>query len=92
MSFLYELGLVSGSGFGTQPLSFTEIKAWSELTDMRITPFEVSALRRLSQDACSVLNAKDNNCPVSVHNDEVNHAVSQANFAALAASLNGGES
>lgn len=35
------------SGFGLSPISYTELKAWTELTKIKPTPWEVQVLRRM---------------------------------------------
>jgi hypothetical protein len=37
----------SNSGFGQNPISYAEIDAWSRLTNIELTPLEVSAIMRL---------------------------------------------
>lgn len=41
---------------GPQGLPFTEIKAWCELTNTDLSPFEVDALKRLDQTYLKVSN------------------------------------
>ena len=36
-----------GSGFGPQPISYTEIEAFSRVMDMPLAPWEVAAIRAL---------------------------------------------
>jgi hypothetical protein len=48
LEWFLELAAARGSsGFGISPLSFTEIKAWSELTGRRLSAAEVRLLRAL---------------------------------------------
>lgn len=37
----------SSNGFGQNPISYNEIDAWSRLTNIELTPLEVSAIMRL---------------------------------------------
>jgi len=37
----------SSNGFGQNPISYAEIDAWSRLTNIELTPLEVSAIMRL---------------------------------------------
>ncbi|MEO7031122.1 MAG: hypothetical protein ABI351_11975 [Herbaspirillum sp.] len=37
----------SNNGFGASPISYTEMLAWATLTDIRPTPYEVSAIKSL---------------------------------------------
>lgn len=37
----------TSNGFGANPISYSEISAWNELTDSGITPFEVKIIKRL---------------------------------------------
>ena len=53
------LSLNSGrtAGFnGPQGLSFTEIKAWSELTDTLLSPLDVETIKKLDQVYLKVAN------------------------------------
>lgn len=45
----------TGTGFGANPLSFTEIFSWSALTRVRLRPWEVAALRRLDTEFLNVM-------------------------------------
>ena len=43
-----ELGSArTSNGFGLNPLSYTEIKAYADLTGVRMTPWEITLLKRL---------------------------------------------
>jgi len=47
-----ELNATRGNnGFGASPISFTEIKAWSELTDNALDQGEVMLLKKLDRVA-----------------------------------------
>lgn len=48
ITWFIELGEVATTADGLSPLSWQEIKAWSELTGLTISPREGLALRRLS--------------------------------------------
>jgi hypothetical protein len=37
----------TSNGFGANPISYSEISAWNDLTDSSITPFEVKIIKRL---------------------------------------------
>ena len=37
----------SSNGFGQNPISYSEIDAWSRLTNIELTPLEVNAIIRL---------------------------------------------
>jgi len=39
-------GARSGNGYGGNPISHIEIEAWSRLSGIRLTPWEVAVLRR----------------------------------------------
>lgn len=41
---------------GVNPISFSEIKAWKELTETRVTPREVDILLRLDRTYLKVSN------------------------------------
>lgn len=43
----FELCSGRTSGFGLNPLSWTDIKAWSDLHAIRLQPWELDALKRL---------------------------------------------
>ena len=46
--WFWELDSVRGSnGFGPNPLTYSEIRAWSQLTETEITPWEVSVLKKM---------------------------------------------
>lgn len=64
--WLLELGFVSRGGSGeVQPLTFTELKSWAELTGrLYIQPWEVKALRNLSNAyVVAYLEGQDPNAP-----------------------------
>lgn len=45
----------TSNGFGPNAISYSEIKAWAELTDRDIKPFEVTLIKHLDR---IVLNGK----------------------------------
>jgi hypothetical protein len=56
------LELCSGranTGFGPAPISFSEVKAWSEMTGVTPTPWEVTLLKRLDSFYLSIMVKRD---------------------------------
>ncbi|WP_448508786.1 phage tail assembly chaperone [Immundisolibacter sp.] len=47
----------SGNGFGISPISYSEIVAWSKLTETVIEPWEVKALRVIDNKYVEVMSA-----------------------------------
>ena len=47
--WLRDLGYYGSSGFGAEPISWSEMRAWSELTGHDLTPFEAETLRLMSE-------------------------------------------
>jgi hypothetical protein len=47
---------VGGSGFGANPISFSEIKAWCDLTDIELSPWEVFVLKRMDNEFLKISN------------------------------------
>lgn len=45
----------TSNGFGPNAISYTEIKAWAELTSRDVTPFQVALIKHLDR---IVLNGK----------------------------------
>lgn len=39
----------SSNGFGPNTISYTEIKAWSDLTERRLTPHQVALIKQLDR-------------------------------------------
>jgi hypothetical protein len=37
----------SSNGFGANPISFSELRAWSDMNELAVTPYEIGALRQL---------------------------------------------
>ena len=51
MGWFWEIrNAIGGNGFGANPISFCEMKAWCELTSIELTPWEVSVLRKLDTE------------------------------------------
>ncbi len=48
ISLAQSMGLYKNSGFGHEPISWSEMKAWSEITNTKITPWEAKVLMKLS--------------------------------------------
>jgi hypothetical protein len=46
-TWFVELGSTRQSGMGVCPLTFTEMKSWSELLSIKLTAFEIRTLRRI---------------------------------------------
>ncbi len=49
----------SSNGFSANPISYTEMQAWAELTGIRPTPFEVECLRALDRALLNSLASKN---------------------------------
>jgi hypothetical protein len=47
-----------GSGFGINPLSYNEIKAWATLMGVQPAPWEVAAIKRIDSVRIRVANEK----------------------------------
>jgi hypothetical protein len=47
-----------GNGFGLNPIGYSEIKAWAELTRVQPEPWEIEALRRFDAVRIRVANEK----------------------------------
>jgi len=56
---LNTLGWCSSTGMGITALSFTEIKAYSDLTETPLNSDEVLLIRQMSQAYCSNVQTKD---------------------------------
>lgn len=48
IDYLLEVGPVMAAGMGSAPITFTELSNWQEQVGLRLTPWEVRTLRRLS--------------------------------------------
>lgn len=46
----------SGSGFGANPITFTELRAWIELSAVAVKPWELRSLRALDRERLIYLN------------------------------------
>jgi len=60
IGYLQELGFSTNTGYGPTPLNFTEINAWQEATCLKLSPWEVLAIRKLSQDYIRQLGQAEN--------------------------------
>lgn len=49
----------TSSGFGGNPISYSEVKAWAELTGRKPSPLEVNALRRLDARYLMIMGRRD---------------------------------
>jgi hypothetical protein len=46
--YFTQLSNARGSnGYGPNPISYTEIKSWNDLTQSNVSPFEVNIIKRL---------------------------------------------
>jgi hypothetical protein len=57
----YFLSLNEGRGatqVGAAPLTYSDIKAWAELTGNILTPFEVDCIKRLDRKYMKVINER----------------------------------
>lgn len=59
INYLIEIGTSMASGFGITPLTWTEIEAWKNLTEVEITGSEASIIMRLSRTFTSCYNQYD---------------------------------
>lgn len=48
-SLLYVIGPAVGTGFGFAPISWSEVRAWSELTATRLAPWQAEGLVLMSR-------------------------------------------
>lgn len=48
IDYLLEVGPVMAAGMGSAPITFTELGNWQEQLGLRLSPWEVRTLRRLS--------------------------------------------
>ena len=88
VDFLHEIGTVGTGGMSVTPLTFTEIKSWSDLTDTPLDSFETKALMAMSRAYSNQVSDKEAECPID--SDEVRERINQANIAAwLAFAKNG---
>lgn len=57
-------GVVANGGMGTTGLSWVDVKTWSDLTGVVMTPWEAETLYEMSSAyAISLERAKDPECP-----------------------------
>jgi hypothetical protein len=45
-----------GNGFGANPISFSEMKAWCELNEIVLSPWEVKTLRKMDTQFIRISN------------------------------------
>lgn len=63
-----EMGMVEAGGMGTVPLSWSTLSAWSQMTGVRLCPWEARTIRRLSVDYLAEgRRAEDMTCPPPWH-------------------------
>jgi len=81
---LQTLGYFSSTGMGTAPLSFTEINSYMQATQTYLTPREVLAIRKLSENYIAEMS---NDSPMAKHphsiNEETKVVVPTENILAL---------
>lgn len=72
ISYLSEFGPCVSSGMGLAPVSFQEIKAWSEMTGTILTSWEYLALRELSVTYVSQhAESESPKCPAPYTSDDI---------------------
>lgn len=49
-------GVFTPGGLGAAPLTWAEIEAWARSLARELSPFEAQALRRMSEEYCSMLH------------------------------------
>jgi hypothetical protein len=59
-SHFIELSSARTSGMGINPISFTEIKSWSELTDTPVSSRDIQAIKKLDSVYLKVMNSGTN--------------------------------
>ncbi len=57
IDWLMEIGPTLPAGMGSGVLTFSEIATWQQLVGLELQPWEVRALRRLSEDYLAESNA-----------------------------------
>ena len=82
-SFLADAGYALHGFDKLNPLTFSEITAWSQAMDMRLSKFEFTALRAMSAAYVSVANNRDSECPIN--SEVVRSAINQTNASSWAA-------
>lgn len=50
IDYLLEVGPVMAAGMGSGPITFTELSNWQAQVGLRLSPWEVRTLRRLSAE------------------------------------------
>lgn len=50
IDYLLEVGPVAATGMGSAPITFTELSNWQAQLGLRLSPWEVRTLRRLSAE------------------------------------------
>jgi hypothetical protein len=55
--YLMDVGPVCAAGMGAAPISFSEMRAWQEISGIPLTPWEGRVLRELSQAYLAERNA-----------------------------------
>lgn len=63
LEILTDLGWSGSSGFGSTPISYAELEAWSRLTQTALEPWEVECLRAASTAYCAQAASKDEREP-----------------------------
>lgn len=63
-AFLSKSGIVAHGINGLTPLPFSEIEAWSRMENIKLTPFESSCIRGMSESFASIANNPDSECPL----------------------------
>jgi len=86
--FLYELGAHNSSGLNASPILFSEIKAWSDLMQMELQPWEVEVIRSLSVAHCEISN--DPAAPPPTDDDSIKEEIEDANMMAWKLAARGG--
>lgn len=57
MGWFWEIrSAIGGSGFGANPISFTEMKSWCDLTNIELNPWEVSVIKKLDMEYMKISN------------------------------------
>jgi hypothetical protein len=57
IGWLYDVGPALPGAMGFVPLTYSELRAWSELQQISISPWEAGTLRELSAAYCAVISA-----------------------------------
>lgn len=71
LDYLFEVGPMNTLGMGPSPITYTDIKHWSEITNTHISPLDAHLLRHLSREYVSQFNAsKENNAPAPALEDQ----------------------